>query len=181
MLADAAAAALFTAASHPLMLADAAAATLFTPAPLPLMLADAAAATVLTSASLPLMLADAAAATVLTFAPLSLVFAQIRGLAGLLGCSRMQLRSRGLARCARCAGSLLVFVALIALPLVLLVLIKSSLHAQSIRLSAIRMAQHRQLHTLQSTRCLLSPRKEALDANVSSLVHSDRWMRERKV
>jgi len=30
------------------------------------------------------------------------------------------------------------------------------------------MAQHRQLHTIQSTRCLLSPSKEALDANVSS-------------
>ena len=107
------------------MLADAASTTLFTVASPPLMLADAAAATLFTSAPLPLMLADAAAATVLTSAPPSLVLAQSRGLAGLLGCSRMQLRSRGLVRCARCAGStLLVLVALIALPLVVLVLIK---------------------------------------------------------
>jgi len=125
MLADAAAATLFTPASPPLMLADAAASTLFTAASHPLMLADAAAATLFTLAPHPLMLADAAAATVLTSAPLSLVLAQSRGLAGLLGCSRMQLRSRGLVRCARCAGStLLVLVALIALPLVVLVLIK---------------------------------------------------------
>ena len=69
MLADAAAATLFTRAPHPLVLADAAAATLFTRVPHPLMLADAAAAALFTRAPHPLMLADAAAATLFTGAP----------------------------------------------------------------------------------------------------------------
>ena len=76
MYADAAAAAVFTPAPHPLVHADAAAATVFTFAPPPLVLADAATAAVFTPAPRSLVLAEATAAAVFTLALLSLVLAE---------------------------------------------------------------------------------------------------------
>ena len=105
MLTDAAASTVLTPAPTLLMLAEAAAATLFAFVPLPLMLADAAAATFYVVAPHSLVFADAAASTVLTPVPTSLVLTQVRGLAGLLGTCRMQLRSLSLARATSCSLS----------------------------------------------------------------------------
>jgi len=76
VLAQAAAAAVFTLALHSLVLADTAAATIFTIVLPPLVLAEAAAAAVFAPALPPLVLAEGAAAAVVTSAPLSLVLAQ---------------------------------------------------------------------------------------------------------
>jgi len=98
LLAEAAATAVFACAPLPLVLAEAAATAVFTPAPHPLVLAQAAAAAVFALAPLPLVLTEAAAAAVFAPAPLPLVLTKAaatehRGLAGLLGCRRIQRRS----------------------------------------------------------------------------------------